>query len=146
MTDTDFLERTLSDGMWHSHSEILSRSMLERGVGLTIHSRASDLRKRGHRVEVELRRVSGRAVSFYRCVLDEAVQTVGAVRDGSQSPAASSSTSPNPVALLGDSTTADADTGRDGDVLVFDEHDQARIFVCDIDESAGLRGAYGDAA
>jgi hypothetical protein len=75
MTDTDFLLSTLEDGQWHSHSEILSWSFADRGHGLTIHSRAADLRKRGYVVEVDLRRnESGRVVSFYRLVgrLDEA--------------------------------------------------------------------------
>lgn len=48
MTDADFLLSVLSDGEPHSLNEILSRSFRERGCGLTVHSRAADLRKRGH--------------------------------------------------------------------------------------------------
>lgn len=47
MTDCDFLERVLADGQPHSLNEILRRSFAERGHGLTVHSRAADLRKRG---------------------------------------------------------------------------------------------------
>lgn len=49
-TDADFLLRVLRDGRPHNLNEILRRSMAERGCGLTIHSRASDLRKRGYDV------------------------------------------------------------------------------------------------
>jgi hypothetical protein len=48
MTDADFLLDVLSDGNQHSLSEILNRSFRERGCGLTVHSRAADLRKQGH--------------------------------------------------------------------------------------------------
>lgn len=66
LSDADFMAQVLSDGGWHSQAEILWRSQLERGHGLTVHSRAATLRERGHRVECELRRENGRAVSFYR--------------------------------------------------------------------------------
>ncbi len=46
-TDCEFLQRVLSDGFKHSLNEILARSFSERGCGLTVHSRAADLRKRG---------------------------------------------------------------------------------------------------
>lgn len=47
-TDADFLYSVLSDGKPHSTTEILRRSFVERGVGLTVHSRAATLRERGH--------------------------------------------------------------------------------------------------
>lgn len=46
-TDVEFLQRVLSDGQPHNLNEILRRSFAERGCGLTVHSRAADLRKRG---------------------------------------------------------------------------------------------------
>ena len=67
LTDTDFLAAALEDGLWHSHTEILDRSLTLRGCGLTIHSRAADLRKRGHVVETRLERDQrGRTVSYYK--------------------------------------------------------------------------------
>ena len=45
MTDTQFLLSVLNDGKPHSLNEILLRSLKERGCGLTVHSRAADLRK-----------------------------------------------------------------------------------------------------
>ena len=65
MTDNDFLLRVLEHGGWHSRDQILALSMRERGCGLTVHSRAADLRARGHVVDVEVRGGSRRA-SFYR--------------------------------------------------------------------------------
>lgn len=46
-TDCEFLHRVLSDGRPHNLNEILQRSFSERGCGLTVHSRAADLRRRG---------------------------------------------------------------------------------------------------
>lgn len=46
-TDCEFLHRVLSDGRPHNLNEILQRSFAERGCGLTVHSRAANLRKRG---------------------------------------------------------------------------------------------------
>lgn len=134
MTDTDFLASVLSDGDWHSHPEILNRSITERGCGLTVHSRASDLRKRGHTVEVQLRsNANGRTISFYRCVLDEPSASLDDVRDVTGSTVGSSSTSPNPV-LTEDppSPSKPRAFNRDGGVLLlFDEHDQARLWEPD---------------
>ena len=45
MTDVDFLLSVLADGEAHSQAEILRRSFDERGHGLTVHSRAADLRR-----------------------------------------------------------------------------------------------------
>lgn len=51
MTDAEFILDVLGDGEEHSLAEILSRSMNERGCGLTTHSRVADLRKQGHVIE-----------------------------------------------------------------------------------------------
>lgn len=52
-TDKDWLLAQLSDGRWHSLNELLRASFDERGHGLTVHSRAADLRKDGHRIVCE---------------------------------------------------------------------------------------------
>ena len=49
-TDKEFLARVLSDGGPHNLNEILQRSFRERGCGLTVHSRVSDLRRDGMNV------------------------------------------------------------------------------------------------
>ena len=49
-TDLHFLLRVLGDGRPHTLNELLQRSFAERGCGITVHSRAADLRKQGHRV------------------------------------------------------------------------------------------------
>lgn len=51
MNDREFLLAVLADGRPHSLAEILSRSMNERGCGLTVHSRVADLRKHGYTIE-----------------------------------------------------------------------------------------------
>lgn len=124
MTDNDFLLRTLEDGYWHSHSEILAWSFAERGCGLTIHSRAADLRKKGHVLQVELRRESGRALSFYRLVgrLDETAASPSALRgggSGSRFSAAVSSSAPSIPAqpLPFEAPTEVHAEGRGGGVL-----------------------------
>ena len=48
--DKDFLLAVLADGRWHTLTEILSRSFRDRGVGLTVHSRAANLRRDGHTI------------------------------------------------------------------------------------------------
>ena len=69
MTDNDFLLKVLRGGDWISQDEILRRSQSERGYGMTVHSRAADLRKKGHMIVNVVRRgPSGRAQSFYRLV------------------------------------------------------------------------------
>lgn len=78
-TDNAFLLSVLADGRWHTLTEILSRSFADRGVGLTVHSRAAELRRAGHVIENETTRSSlvrsgfqragfSRAVSSYRLV------------------------------------------------------------------------------
>jgi hypothetical protein len=54
VTDREFLLRVLADGEPHSQLEILQRSLDERGCGLTVHSRAADLRRHGYVVECSL--------------------------------------------------------------------------------------------
>lgn len=50
-SDAAFLLQVLSDGQPHSQAEILRRSFDERGVGLTVHSRKSDLvNKHGYEI------------------------------------------------------------------------------------------------
>jgi len=66
-TDTAFLLRVLSDGRPHTLNEILGLSFRDRGCGLTVHSRAADLRKQGHNVLNEQRRGRGyRTESVYQ--------------------------------------------------------------------------------
>lgn len=68
-SDADFLQAVLTDanGGWVSHSLILGRAQYQLGHGLTVHSRASDLRsKRGLDVECKVETVNGRKASFYR--------------------------------------------------------------------------------
>ena len=48
MTDSTFLLSVLNDGEPHSLTEILRASINERGCGMTVHSRAAELRKQGH--------------------------------------------------------------------------------------------------
>ena len=50
-SDVAFLLSILEDGEPHSANEIRRRSFEERGCGLTVNSRASDLRKHGYVVE-----------------------------------------------------------------------------------------------
>lgn len=50
-TDCQWLLEVLRDGKPHSLNEILQKSFADRGHGLTVHSRAADLRKQGHTVE-----------------------------------------------------------------------------------------------
>lgn len=74
MTDTDYLLHVLREQpRWVELGEILDRSRHERGHAFTVHSRAADLRKRGHTVlQRSERGPHGRTLSFYRLVLVEA--------------------------------------------------------------------------
>lgn len=51
MTDAEFILDVLGDGEEHSLAEILTRSMDDRGCGLTVHSRVAELRKKGYAIE-----------------------------------------------------------------------------------------------
>lgn len=66
--DADFLLSVLEaqPGEWVAQTEILRRSEQARGCGMTVHSRAADLRARGLTVENRTERRAGRVVSFYR--------------------------------------------------------------------------------
>jgi hypothetical protein len=65
--DVEFLLTLLADGEEHELGEILQRSIDERGHGLTVHSRAADLRKLGYKVKNRQRRLpSGRTNSYYQ--------------------------------------------------------------------------------
>lgn len=137
MTDNAFLYHVLEDGKWHGQSEIIAKSMRERGHGLTVHSRAADLRKKGCVVECELRRNGhGRAISYYRLVtLEEPVALIEA---------------PQPR-LTGSSSVPAATDGADQGSqaalsLVEPQAGTLELFTCVIDESAGLRGAYSEDA
>ena len=68
MTDNEFLLWMLQDRRgWVSRDAILRESFATRGCGLTVHSRAADLRKRGHVVVQRSERAgNGRVVSYYR--------------------------------------------------------------------------------
>jgi len=70
VTDAAFMLSVLEErpGEWVAQTEILQRSMAERGCGLTVHSRAATLRGGGHTVENKIEKRAGRAVSFYRLV------------------------------------------------------------------------------
>lgn len=50
MTDKAWLLNLLSDGVPRTLNEILRRSFDDRGCGLTVHSRISDLRKDGYQI------------------------------------------------------------------------------------------------
>lgn len=59
MSHCERLLEVLSDGQEHPHTELYR-------LGMMVHSRVSDLRKRGHNITQHVRRVDGRNVSFYR--------------------------------------------------------------------------------
>lgn len=76
-TDTDKLYEilqqhaaagTLNGSGWLSHSAILERCRQRYGHGMTVHSRASTLRKRGYNVENRTEHKNGRVISYYRLV------------------------------------------------------------------------------
>jgi hypothetical protein len=71
-TDCEFLLSVLDDESWHSTSELLRRSIEDRGFGMTVHSRISDLRSKGF--AIEHRQVKGEraAAHEYRLLGDSA--------------------------------------------------------------------------
>jgi hypothetical protein len=85
MSDADFMLNILKDGREYTTGEILAYSIHERGCGLTVHSRAAELRKRGHSIVTRcLGRKNGRSIYAYRLVaLRERDPEPG--RDGSRS-------------------------------------------------------------
>ena len=136
MTDSQFLLHVLKDGGWHSRDSILARSFDERGCGLTIHSRAADLRKQGHDVKVEVRGGSRRA-SFYRLgALNEPAACANGSADDSpslvSSVAAGSLNASNPGLSLADGSVGAGAGAFSSQRSLFDQP-----FVCHVDESGG---------
>lgn len=70
MSDTDKLLSILRDSAphWLAQDVILGSCRFRYGHGMTVHSRAADLRKRGYDVQNRVDRVDGRARSYYRLV------------------------------------------------------------------------------
>lgn len=65
--DARFLLEVLRDGREHELGEILRRSFDERGCGMTVHSRAADLRKLGYKVKNRTVALpGGRRGSYYQ--------------------------------------------------------------------------------
>lgn len=97
VTDGGFLLAVLADGGWHTLTEILARSFRDRGCGLTVHSRAAELRRHGHVIENRIgrtpiagpgRRGFERHVSSYRLVARAASPQVVAGAHGESAEAA----------------------------------------------------------
>lgn len=79
MNDSEFMLELLSDGQEHSTMDIIYRSVRSRGCGITPHSRASDLRRRGHHIECSYAgKVNGRSMWVYKLLgsLPESPQSV----------------------------------------------------------------------
>ena len=124
--------RVLADGRPHSRQEILRSA----DTFFLTNNAASELRGRGHNIE----RTYKHGEPVYRLVGALKEAPVPPVDGGSSLTGASLSASPNPSPspLGGQSRSEDAHDGRGGDVLA--------LFECAIDESVGLRGAYGNEA
>lgn len=73
VTDTEWLLGLLADGQPHTLTEILSRSFKARGCGLTVHSRAANLRAQGFDVQCKIVREGRRRSSVYQLVRHEQV-------------------------------------------------------------------------
>lgn len=99
-TDADYLLDLLRDGRELTGPEILRYSQHERGVGMTIHSRISELRNdRGHTITTRcLGHKNGRNIYAYRLVALRERDTSGP--EGSRSRSAPDTVAP----LAGDST------------------------------------------
>lgn len=110
MTHKQAVLRLLSDHKPHTHHELYA-------LGCVAHSRVSDLRADGHRIE-QWR--DGDHYLYQLVTLDEPAASHG-VGSGSSSVSATSSPPESSSGTL-------------------------QLFACDIDESAGLRGAYTDEA
>jgi hypothetical protein len=99
VTDTDYLLAALADGRWHNLNELLRRSFTERGCGLTVHSRVSDLRKYGHCIQHRTVKGARRGeASEYRLLRASLEQATVAT---TPSPAAVASSSERPLAETG---------------------------------------------
>lgn len=119
MTDNAFLLTVLSDGKWHSNTEILTASLEERGCGLTVHSRASDLRKRGYVIETNTKRPANRRVAFYRLV--GTLSETSGVGNGNKSlpPLPSEVSLSASIPAGSDAATEDAHTAVGGALTLF---------------------------
>jgi hypothetical protein len=88
-TDADFMLSVLSETPeeWVPAMVILRRSFEDRGVGLTIHSRAATLRERGHIIECRVDRAEEmRAISYYRIVERNGTALVTPLAEGESRP------------------------------------------------------------
>lgn len=90
ISDSDFMLAVLREtpDEWVSQAELLRRSASARGCGMTVHSRAADLRARGHVIENRVERREGsRALSSYRLVTPSLSTPPGvaATPDGAES-------------------------------------------------------------
>lgn len=111
MSDSDFMLQVLQErpGVWVSQMEIVRRSEQARGCGMTVHSRASDLRNRGLVVENRIERNEhGRAVSFYRLVpLSEGGDLAGPSGSDAATPSAIGNDAGTPPSLSGAGNSGD---------------------------------------
>lgn len=98
-TDKQFLADVLADRQPHNLNEILRRSFAERACGLTVHSRASDLRKDGYVIETWKDGARG-AGSWYRLVATPE-EAVAASAEGRSATAASGASTPALTDALG---------------------------------------------
>jgi hypothetical protein len=98
VTDKDFLLAVLSDGKPRTLTEILQRSIAERGHAFTVHSRAADLRRDGYKI-VNWHDPSGTrgAASVYQLVT---LEEESARAQGPVASALSSSSVPGSPGLL----------------------------------------------
>jgi hypothetical protein len=93
MTDADFVASILADHEWHSNAEILRESFRQRGCGLTVHSRTSELRrKRG--LHVEYRRVPGERGNGHQYRLIATVREADASDEGPMASASRAAAAP----------------------------------------------------
>lgn len=130
MTHKQAVLKLLSDHKPHSHHELYA-------LGCVAHSRISDLRRDGHKI----RRWQEDGLYLYQLEgrLDET--TAGSDRCGTDSGTVVSSSASSNQEEHGVTLSVVPHTRPsqlDGDALP--------LFECDVDESAGLRGAYWDDA
>lgn len=93
MTDAEFLLEQLADGQEHTLTDLLRASIDQRGHGLTVHSRVSDLRERGHRIEhVTIRGAQRGAGHAYKLVSAPVLASV--IATSGDEPVAAAETEP----------------------------------------------------
>lgn len=102
MTDCDFILDVLGDGEEHSLAELLSRSMSERGCGLTVHSRVAQLRTRGHVIEHATVKGAERGHGHTYRLVSLAQPEVKHVPSNHLSPASGSTNDSEPLLLFDD--------------------------------------------